>query len=46
MAATQLVDQPALADVVVSDDYVVTNENQQIVRSYDFDKMLALLNTM
>lgn len=45
MAATQLVDQPALADVVVSDTYTATNEDQQIVRSYDFDKILALLNT-
>ncbi len=44
MLATKVVTSPQNADVVVSDDYQPSDKEQTIIHSYDFDKIIALLN--
>jgi hypothetical protein len=44
MMATELVDDPSEADIVVSDNIVDHAERAEVIRSYDFDKVLALMN--
>lgn len=47
LMATEFVDDPLKADVVVSDSFVAEEgkENaREVIRSYDFEKMLALMN--
>ncbi len=39
MMATQVVDSPDDADVIVSDDFAHQRENKQIIHSYDFEKV-------
>jgi len=44
MMATQIVDDPALADVVVCDDInVQTKQDALVIKSFDFEKITALL---
>lgn len=44
MMATELVDDPAEAEIVVSDKAVDHHKDAEIIRSCDFDKVLALMN--
>lgn len=44
MMATELVEDPAEADVVVSDRSVEHAAGAELIRSCDFDKVLALMN--
>ena len=44
MMADELVDDPSLADIVVTDDEYSVLENQELIRSYDFEKILTYLN--
>lgn len=44
MMATELVDDPMEADVVVTDQDVQIKEGAQRIRSFDFDKILAYMN--
>ncbi len=44
MAAAELVGDPAEADVVVSDNTADHTDSAEIIRSCDFDKVLALMN--
>lgn len=44
MAATELVDTPEEADVIVSDDDSLKKDGVEIIHSYDFEKLLALMN--
>ncbi len=44
MAAAELVSDPAEADVVVSDNIADHTDSAEIIRSCDFDKVLALMN--
>lgn len=44
MMATEQVDDPSEADIVVSDNIVDHAERTEVIRSYDFDKVLALMN--
>jgi hypothetical protein len=44
LMATEIVDDPAKAEVVVTDEEVEITENAQLIRSYDFEKIAALLN--
>lgn len=43
MLATEVVDDPSLADVIVSDESFDL-EDKKVIKSYDIDKILALLN--
>jgi hypothetical protein len=45
MMATELVDNPSEAEVIVSDSVVDHEENAKVIRSCDFDKVLALMNS-
>ena len=45
MLATEVVDNPAEADVVVTDQAVEIREDAELVRSYDIEKILAYLNS-
>lgn len=44
MMATELVNDPAEAEIIVSDKTAAHKENAEVIRSYDFDKVLALMN--
>lgn len=44
MLASEIVDNPSLADVVVTDEEVETKEGALLIRSYDSDKILPLIN--
>lgn len=45
MMASEITDEPALAEVIVSDrDFSSLGEDRQIIRSYDFEKVLKLIN--
>ncbi len=46
MLATNLVDSEEEADCVVSDTYQPANNAQQVIRSYEYDKILPLINTI
>ncbi len=45
MMASELVDDPKAADVAVTDEEVETGENTEIIRSCDFERMIALMNS-
>lgn len=45
LMATQVVDDPKDADVIVTDKNISPTEQQTIIRSYDTDKMLNILNS-
>ena len=45
MLATEVVTDIMEADVVVTDETVETKEGAEIIRSYDFEKILAYMNT-
>ncbi len=44
MMSAELVDDPSEAEIIVSDRTVYHNENAEVIRSCDFDKVLALMN--
>lgn len=44
MMATELVTDPSEAELIVSDSIVENCEKAEVIRSYDFDKLLALMN--
>lgn len=44
MLATEIVKSPADADVVVSDEELDGCEDVKVIRSYDFEKVMALLS--
>ena len=44
MMATELVDEPSKADVIVSDKAMDCRHDAEVVRSCDFDKILAFMN--
>ena len=44
MAATELVDTPEEADVIVSDDDTLKKDGVERIHSYDFEKLIALMN--
>lgn len=44
MLATEIVKSPADADVVVSDEELDGCEDAKVIRSYDFEKVMALLS--
>ena len=44
MLATEVVDTPEDADVVVTDEAVSVKENAEIIHSYDTERILALMN--
>ena len=45
MLATEVVDTPEVADVVVTDEAVSAKENAEIIRSYDTERIMALMNS-
>ncbi len=45
MMATELVDDPSEAEIIVSDNTADHMENAEVIRSCDFDKILALMNS-
>lgn len=45
MLATEVVETPEDADVVVTDDAVSVKENAEIIHSYDTERILALMNS-
>lgn len=45
MLATEVVDTPEAADVVVADEAVSVKENAEIIHSYDTERILALMNS-
>lgn len=44
MMATEIVDDPVIADVAVTDKNIDVGENTEVIRSCDFEKMIALMN--
>ena len=44
MLATEVVDTPEAADVVVTDEAVPVTENAETIHSYDTERILALMN--
>jgi len=44
MLATEVVETPEDADVVVADEVVSVKENTEIIHSYDTERILALMN--
>ena len=44
MLATEVVDDPSRADVVFSDTYQLSREGVELIRSYDFERVMQLLN--
>lgn len=45
MLAEEVVNNPEEADIIVSDNInTVESEEQEIIHSYDLDKMLKLMN--
>ena len=44
MLATEVVDDPSRADVVFSDTYQPSREGVELIRSYDFERVMQLLN--
>ena len=44
MMATELVTDPAGAEVVVTDKTIDVPEGAEVIREYDFEKMIALMN--
>ncbi len=44
MMASEVVPDPREADIAVTDKEIETGENTQIIRSYDTEKMIAMLN--
>lgn len=44
MMASELVDDPSEAEIIVSDQVISNDKNADVIRSYDFDKVLALMN--
>lgn len=44
MLATEVVDNPKDADVVVSDEEITLPEGAELIRSCDFERILALMN--
>lgn len=45
MMATELVADPSEAEIIVSDSVAANDEKTEVIRNYDFDKILALMNT-
>lgn len=45
MLATEVVEKPEAADVIVSDEEISTREGVEVIRSYDTERILALMNT-
>lgn len=43
MLATRVTNDPTEADVIVSDREIAVPEHAQIIHSYDFEKVLALM---
>ena len=44
MMASEMVDDAKNADIAVTDDEIETGEDTEIIRSYDSERMIALLN--
>ena len=44
MMASEVVDDPALADVILTDHPVDAPEGAEVIREYDFERMIALMN--
>ena len=44
MMATEIVDKPEEADVVVTDEVVEVKEGVEIIRSFDSEKILRYMN--
>ena len=44
MLATEVVDDPSQADVVFSDAYQPSREGVELIRSFDFERVMQLLN--
>ena len=44
MLATEVVDDPSRADVVFSDTYQPSREGVELIRSFDFERVMQLLN--
>ncbi len=44
MLATEVVDDPSQADVVFSDTFEPSREGVELIRSYDFERVMQLLN--
>jgi len=44
MLATKVVDNPKDADVVLSDEDVEVKDGAQVIRSYNFERIMALIN--
>lgn len=44
MLATEVVDSPEDADVIVSDEVLEAREGAEIIRSHDFERIIALIN--
>jgi hypothetical protein len=44
MLATEVVDNPLDADVVVSDEEIAVKEGTEVIRSYETEKLLPLIN--
>ncbi len=42
--ATEVVDSPENADVIVTDDEINAREDAEVIRSYNFEKIIALIN--
>ena len=44
MMATEVVTDPADAEIIVTDETVSAPENVEVIREYDFEKLIALMN--
>ena len=44
MMAAEIVDDPALADIAVTDEEIEVGKNTEIIRSYDSERIMALMN--
>ena len=44
MLATEVVDDPSQADVVFSDTFEPSREGVELIRGYDFERVMRLLN--
>ena len=42
--ASEVVDDPKEAEIAVTDEDIETGEGTEIIRSYDTERMIALLN--
>ena len=44
MLASEVVDSPEKAEVIVSDENIEVGEDIEVIRSYNFEKITALMN--